>query len=210
MNLLRSLHRLLRDNSVSKIELTATPPFIKLIFDRSELETLLLSQSQLADVLSKHFIRQRVFWEDIAKEQRDYVLASLATAETALDGYAAASESGSDTATGLRKFVRAWAAACATTRKQLKERLDEIDAEKAQVLGYDSAGEDRREALHDALIALRRTVFPLIAALIALLPDDEPTKAQAQAKWDEAMNQVRDASIQRSILPDFDEANVAS
>jgi hypothetical protein len=207
MNLLRSLHRLLRDNSVSRIELTATPPFIKLTFDRSELESLLRSRSQAADVLSKHFIRQRVFWEDIAKEDRGYVLVSLATAETALDVYAAALESGSDTAIGLQKFVRAWAAGCATTRKQLKESLDKIDAEKAQIIGYDSAGEDRREALEKALIELRCTIFPLIAALIALLPDDEPTKADAQAKWEEGMNKVRDGSIQRSVLPSFDEEN---
>jgi len=209
MNPIKSLHRLLRDSSVNKIEITAMPPFIKLTFDRTELEALLRAQSQIADVLSRHFIRQRVFWEAIDKEQPSYVLTSLASAEAALDTYAATAGDGNDSATGLRKFARAWAAACATTHKQLKERLGEIDAEKAQVLGYDSAGEDRREALHDALISLRRTIYPLVSALIAFLPDDEPTKAQAQAQWDSALNQIPDASLQRSVLPDFDEANGA-
>jgi hypothetical protein len=209
MNPAKSLYRLLRDNSVNKIELTATPPFIKLIFDRSELEALLRSQSQIADVLSRHFVRQRVFWQDIGKENRDYVLTSLELAETELDRYAEGAGHGNDSAIALGKFARAWAAACATTRKQLKENLDDIDAEKAQILGYDSAGEDRCEALREALVSLRRTVYPLIAALIALLPEDESAKAQAQAKWDEGMDHIQDASIQRSVLPDFDEANGA-
>jgi len=210
MNPIKSLHRLLRDNSVSKIEVTATPPFVKLVFDRSELEGLLRAQSQIADALSRLFVRRRVFWEDIGKEAPDYVLDSLTTAETELDGYVASLSSNSnDSVAGLAKFIRAWSAACAGTRKPLKQRLDEIDAEKAQVLGYDWAGEDREHALRDALISLRRTVYPLVAALIAFLPDDDPTKTEAQNLWDRGLNEIADATLQRAVLPDFDEATAA-
>lgn len=207
MNLFRSLHRLLRDNTVSHIELTAAPPFVKLIFDRSELESLLRSQSDVSNVLSQHFIRRRIFWEDFAAETPQYVLDSLRLAAMKLDDCVGAAQDANDAAVGLRKFARAWAAACVNTRNNLEGRLAEIDAEQAQVLGYDNAGEDTQEALRDALVTLRRTSFPLIAALIAILPDDDPTKKQAQDTWDGAMNQIRDAEIQRSVLPSFDEAS---
>jgi len=210
MNPIKSLHRLLRDNSVSKIEITATPPFVKLVFDRSELEALLRGQSQIADALSRLFVRRRVCWQDIAKEIPEDVVESLESAETELDGYVASLSSiSNDTVSGLAKFIRAWSAACAGTRKTLKERLDEIDAEKAQVLGYDSAGEDREKALWSALISLRRTVYPLVIALIGFLPDDDPTKTEAQNLWDRGLNEIADASLQRAVLPEFDEANMA-
>lgn len=207
MNPIKSLHRLLRDNSVSKIEITATPPFVKLVFDRSELEALLRAKSQIADAVSRLFVRRRVFWEDIAKESPEYVLKSLAAAETDLDAYSTSiSSASSDTVAGLSKFIRAWATACGKTHKSLKERLDEIDIEKAQVLGYDWAGEDRQNALRDALVLLRRTVYPLVGALISFLPDEDPTKLEAQFSLDEGLNLISDAALQRSVIPEFDEA----
>jgi hypothetical protein len=45
MRLMKPLMRLLRDASVSRIELTATPPFIKLVFDWKELLALLQGKS---------------------------------------------------------------------------------------------------------------------------------------------------------------------
>jgi hypothetical protein len=207
MNPFKSLLRLLKDTSVSKIELTATPPFVKLVFDREELLGLLQGQALISDAIAQHFVRRRVFWEDIAGENREYVLKSLEQAQTELDGLSSTiSERKEPSVIALTKFIRSWASACALTCKTLKQRLDEIDEEKGQVLGYDSAGEDRFEALRDALVSLRQTVYPLVTALIGFLPDDDPTKQAAQQKLDEGLSVISDARLQRESIPEWDEA----
>jgi len=207
MNLVKSLLRLLKDATVSKIELTAAPPFVKLVFDREELQGLLQGHSIIADAVSKHFIRRRVFWEDITKENREYALKSLEEAEAELNELSLKlSEKKEPLVLGLTKFIRSWASACSLTRKNLKQRLDEIDDEKNNVLGYDSAGEDRAEALRDALIELRKTVYPSVTALIGFLADDDLTKQEAQQKLDYGLNLIADAQLQRESIPEWDEA----
>ena len=67
-NLARSVHQLLEDNSVAKIEVCAVPPFIKLIFDKSELQALIRGKAEISNVIAKYFLRRRVFWIDIRKE----------------------------------------------------------------------------------------------------------------------------------------------
>jgi hypothetical protein len=207
-NPFRSLLRLLKDTSVSKIEVSASPPFAKLTFDKADLSALLQGQSQISEVVARCFVRRRVFWEDIRKEDKEAVVKSLAEVESQLDDWSARLSSAADApAVALAKFVRAWATGASLVRKQLVDRLRDIDEEKSATLGYDWANEDRYEAVNDALVALRQRVYPLVTLLIGFLGDDDPTKAEAQDYLDLGLNLVPDAAIQRGCIPDVDEAD---
>jgi hypothetical protein len=207
-NPFKSLLRLLRDASVSKIEVSASPPLAKLTFDKAELQALLQGQSYISDVVAKCFVLRRVFWEDIRKENREAVVQSLAEVESQLDEWSAKLSSGADASVvALAKFVRAWATGASLVRKQLRDRLRDIDDEKSTTPGYDWANEDRDAAVHDALLALRQRIYPLVTLLIAFLGDDDPTKAEAQDFLDSGLNLVPDAAIQRGCIPDVDEAD---
>lgn len=204
---LKSLKLLLRDLSVSKIEISAAPPFVKLVFDRAELEGLLHRQSLISDLIARHFVRRRIYWMDIAKEMPEFGIKSLEEAESGLDEIARDLETKSDPAIiGFAKFVRSWASASSLARKRLRDTVEEIDEEKASVLGYDSAGEDRYNALRDALIELRKTVYPTVTMLVAFLADDDPTKTEARKRLDDGLNIVHDAKLQRETSPQVDEA----
>ncbi len=105
-NPFKSLLRLLKA-SVSKIEVSASPPFAKFTFDRAELQALLQGQSHISDVVARYFVRRRVFWEDIRKENREAVVESLAAVESQLDEWSARHSSGTDAyVVALVKFVR--------------------------------------------------------------------------------------------------------
>jgi hypothetical protein len=207
MNPLKSLMQLLKDASVAKIEISAEPPFAKLVFDKSELAELLQRRSMVADVVARHFVRRRVFWEDIAKEQYLAVVKSLEEAEAGLDSSSAELGASGDRAVlGMAKFVRAWATACSLTRKALSDRLRDIDDEKASTPGYDWAGEHRDEALREALISVRQRIYPLVILLVSFLEENDPTRVEAQGHLDRGLNVVPDARLQRGVLPQVDEA----
>jgi hypothetical protein len=208
-NPFKSLLRLLRDSSVSKIEISAGPPFAKMIFDKAELQALLQGQSRIADLVAQCFVRRRVFWQDIAAEDPTYVLESLEQVESELNQLASQlSASTEQSVLTLARFVRSWATASSLVRKELRDTLSDIAQEKALVLGYDSAGEDRQTALQVALVALRQRVYPLVTILVAFLSDEDPTKGEAQAFLDRGLNLVPDAKIQRESMPEVDEASV--
>jgi hypothetical protein len=205
-NPLKSLLRLLKDAAVSKIEVSASPPFAKLTFDKAEMQALLQGQSHVSEVVARCFVRRRVFWEDIRKENREAVVQSLTEVEAHLDDWSAKLSSSADASpVALAKFVRAWASGASLVRKELVDRLRDIDEEKSSTPGYDWASEDRDAAVHDALVALRQRIYPLVTLLIAFLGDDDPTKAEAQAFLDRGLNLVPDAAIQRGCMPDVDE-----
>ena len=207
-NPFKSLLRLLKDASVTKVEVSAAPPFAKLTFDKAELQALLQGQSRVSDVVARCFVRRRVFWEDIRKENREAVVRSLAEVESQLDDWSVKLSSGDGpTVVALAKFVRAWATGVSLVRKQLVDRLRDIDEEKSSTPGYDWANEDRDAAMHDALVLLRQRTYPLVTLLTALLDDDDPTKAEAQGFLDQGLNLVPDAAIQRGCMPDIDEAD---
>src|SRR5713101_4771379 len=95
-NPFKSLLRLLKDTSVNKIEVSASPPFAKLTFDKAELQSLLEGQSHISDVVAKCFVRRRVFWEDIRKENREAVVKSLEQVEAHLDDLSSKLSSSTD------------------------------------------------------------------------------------------------------------------
>ena len=210
MTFAQILRMLSRDVSITKVELTAAPPFVNMVFETQDIRHLPEAFDTIRDIVTLHFIRRQVMWMDIAKEEPQYVLASLETAEKGLDTqlHKLIEKAGPDVS-ALATFVRSWATACALARKDLRRTLDDIDAEKAQILGYDSAGEDRDEALRDALVLLRKTVYPLIYALIEVLPKDDGVRQQALAIWKQGLDFIRDADVQRSAIPDWDEHQAA-
>lgn len=133
---------------------------------------------------------------------------SLTEVEGQLDEWSAKLSSGVDASVvALGKFVRAWATGASLVRKDLADRLRDIDDEKASTPGYDWANEDREAAVHDALVALRQRIYPLVTLLIAFMADDDPTKAEAQGFLDRGLNLVPDATLQRGCIPDVDEAD---
>lgn len=207
-NPFKSLARLLKDLSVNKIEVSAGPPFAKLIFDKAEFHALLQGQSHISDVVAKCFVRRRVFWEDIRKENREATIKSLEQVEAQLDDLSSKLASNADASViALAKFVRAWATAASLVRKELADRLRDIDDEKASTLGYDWANEDRESAVYDALISVRQRIYPLVTLLVSILPDDDPTKNEAQSLLDSGLNLMPNAALQRGCIPEVDEAD---
>lgn len=207
MTLLKSLGILLKHGSVSKIELTAMPPFAKIVFDKEELVALLQSQSLVSEAVDVHFVRRQVFWQDIRKENRDDVLKSLTDAESQLDGLKkqlAGSKNAS--ALGLVKFLSGWATACSTTAKTLRRSLKEIEEQKAYEIDYESACDDRQKVLGEALVSLRQTVYPLVEALVAFLPEDDSAKKEAQELLNTGLNLMPNAKLLRGCFPQWDEA----
>ena len=207
-NPFKSLLRLLKDSSVNKIEVSASPPFAKLVFDKTELQALLQGRSHISDVVAKCFVRRRVFWEDIRKERREAVAKSLEQVEAQLDELSSKLTSNTDASVlALAKFVRAWATAASLVRKGLNDRLRDIDEEKASTPGYDWANEDRESAVHDALVSVRQRIYPLVTLLVSFLTDDDPTKSEAQSLLDSGLNLIPDAALQRACMPEVDEAD---
>jgi hypothetical protein len=203
MDPFKSLWRELNDSSVSKIEISAAPPFVKLIFDKAELLAALQGQSQISDLVSKCFVRRRVFWEDVRKEVAAAVESSLQEVEAELNEVTARFATSTDVAMiGIARFVRPWAGATSLVGKKLSDDLRQIREEKASTLGYESAGEDRYEALSDALIGLRQRIYPLLTIIVALLSVDDPTKREAQKYLDSGLSLVPDAALQRGCVPD--------
>ncbi|WP_267550788.1 hypothetical protein [Rhizobium rhizogenes] len=204
-SVMKMLLRLLDDSSISKIEVTAMPPFVKISFEKNEIEALLSSRALVSDALARLFIRRRVYWWDLSKENPTWVVESLVAAETELDGLAKELSSKLDPEIrGLAKFIRSWATASHLVSKTLIDQLKDIDDEKASVLGYDSAGEDRQEALNETLIDLRRRIYPTIQMLVAFLDDDDPTKIEAQTCIDKGLNTVANVTLLRDVTPDID------
>ena len=204
-NLIKSLTRLL-NVAVKDIGLTAEPPFVTVTFSIAELRSLIQEPQCISEVLAKCFVRRRVFWEDIRKESIEGVVKSLVEVESELDWWTTKLAASSDlSVVALTKFVRSWSTATSLVRKELGDRLRDIDDEKSSVPGYDSANEDRHTEVHNALVALRRRVYPLVSALVAFLPDDDPTKDDAQSRLDSGLSLVPDAAIQRGCIPVFDE-----
>ena len=205
-NPLKSLRWLL-DMPVTYIVLKAAPPFVEVKFEKAELQALVRESESVSDIVAKCFVRRRVFWEDIRKEDRNAVVKSLAEAESDLDEWSSRlASSTASSVVALTKFVRAWANGTSLARKELRDRLREIDEEKATTLGYDWANEDRDQAMHDALVSLRKRIYPLVTVLVALIPDDDPTKAEAQDFLDRGLNLIPDAALQRGCIPEFDKS----
>lgn len=206
-DLLKRLTKLIGRLSVSKIELSAGPPFVKLIFERSELEGLLASREKVAEFVSHTFIRRSVYWIDIKKEDISEVITSLTRAEAELDTFSKELGKSEDSDNrALRKFVRSVADATHLTRNELEGQAKDIQDQKNYDLGYDSAGEDRVSALGDALLSLRRRSYPTWQMLIDLMPEDDPAKAEAQRLLNTGLDATRDAALMRDVQPELDEA----
>ena len=189
---------------VSEIVLKA-PPFVEIKFDRAELKALIEAPNLVSNIVATCFIQRRVFWEDIRKEDHKGVMKSLVEVESNLNQQSLQlATSPVSSVSALTKLVIAWASGASLVRKELEDRLREIDEEKATMLGYDSANEDRHEAIHDALVSLRKRIYPLVNALVAVLADDDPTKVEAQGYLDRGLNLIPDAALQRGCIPEFD------
>lgn len=207
LDLRKVARRLLADIQLKKIKLIAFPPFVKLVFERMEFEGIPQSQDTIADLVSRYFIGHQVYWLDLRKEDIDRTQSSLLRAKDALMVEALSPGSKLDPAmVGLARAVRSWAQAADQARANLQGKLDDIAAEKASVLGYNSANEDRCLALKETLIELRQTIYPSIQALTSFLSDEDPTKAKAQGLIDKGLERLESVSLARQVMPDLDEA----
>ena len=207
MKLFTSLASLINDPSVNNINLIAPSPFSNLEFSREELLALCQGQALISEALSQHFVRRRVFWEHFSAEFPDHALISLKDAELGLDRLSAELISNTDReAVALSKFVRSWAAACAHTRKTLKVRLDRIEAKSNLSPGFGGAWAEYEDVLQKALVSLRRTIYPLLEALIDFLPDDDSTKEEAEQKIREGLDIIHDPTLRRDYEPQWKRA----
>ena len=119
---------------------------------------------------------------DIRNQTSKTVIASLEQATADLDAVSEKLSTRQRVATvTLAKFTRAWAAACSLTHRTLQGDLDLVAADKAGV--DETARADPTAALHAALVRLRRTIYPLVFALVDFLPDDDPTVPLYSHSW---------------------------
>lgn len=209
-NPLKSLIRLLKDGSVRQLELTAAPPFVKLVFDKTEFEAMLRGKEQISAAVADNFVARRVYWVDIKKESEAWVDDSLTQAEAELSQLSKRlSESADETVVALAKFCRAWATETKLVHKTWRDELKRITDEKnADPGGYDSSNSDRADAMHETLVSLRQRIYPMVSVLVAFLDEDDPAKTTAQNLLDAGLNLVPKAVVQRGCVPEIDEASV--
>ena len=107
MSVIKYLERLLNDSTVTKVELSAGPPFVKLTFDKTVIQAVLQGRQQVSDLIAKCFIRRRVFWQDESAEGREAVCESLQQVEGELNEIVVDFAKSADLTTiGLATFVR--------------------------------------------------------------------------------------------------------
>ena len=191
--------------AVRDVKLKAEPPFAEVTLSVDGLLSLIRDRASVASLIDDCFVRRRVFWQDVRGENPEAVRQSLAEVEFALAERTSHLVSSNDIAvTELAKFSRAWGSATALVRKDLETSLRDIADEKESTPGYDSAGDDRRTVVGEALVGLRQRVYPLVYALISFLPDDDPVKADAEPKLMSGLDFVR-ADIVEGSIPELDE-----
>lgn len=177
------LQALIANTGASKLIIKAAPPFVEIVFDKSEIVSMLRGVEKLSQALNYCFCERRVFWTDLTAESYEYVMISLDNVQSELRNYDNELIGSSDAGSmGLAKFVRAWASQTALTQKELSDKIDRINKEKAEDPFYDTAGSDRHDALVESLIDLRRRVYPSVRALSEFLNDEDPTKHSVKEK----------------------------
>ena len=107
---------------------------------------------------------------------------------------------------GLARVVRSWAQATGDACTSLQRKLEDIAAEKASVLGYDSANEDGGLALKETLVELRQTIYPSVQALTSFLSEDDPTKVKSQQLIDRGLEHLEGVKQAMQTIPELDEA----
>jgi hypothetical protein len=204
MNFAEIKDLLLTRLEVSEVKLKAL--FIELTFKREEVLATSKAETEIEDALTRFFLRKDVLRVDLAAEIYEEVTASLQAIVVGLDEKAAALKAvprpGPERLALARAFT-SWASGTLSAKKELDRRWQDIADEKASILGYDSANEDRQAALGDAVLDLRKKTAPLIFALIDMLPDTNPKKQEFQDAWDRANQYVRDESIKRRLTPNW-------
>ena len=201
-NLVQQLRRYL-ELGVERVELSAGPPFVKVIFSVQGLLRLAEGREQVANLLATCFVRRRVFWIDIRREDPKWVVKSLVEVESDLDQRMAELATSRDLAlTELTKAVREWGTATSHVRKALERELREINDEKATTPGYDTAGMDRRTVVGEALVSLRQRVYPWVYTLASFLPEDDETRQHVQRNLFSGLDEVP-AEITHGSIPEF-------
>jgi len=207
LNLKKHLIRLLKDPSVTKVEISAAPPFAKITLERAGIEALLRATQYTSNAVAKCFVRRRVFWEDLRKEHHESVVKSLKEVTAQLNDLVDELLAKPNISVALTNLIRQWASEADLVHKELRDRLGEIAEEKASTLGYDTANQDRATEVGNALVSLRQRLYPLVSVLIQLLDDDDPTKKKAQKQWDSGLSFLPNAELIRGCIPDVDEAD---
>lgn len=191
----------------SKVVFKFGIPPVEITFEKSELAAMLRSPEIASRAVATCFVKRRLFWENLTAEIIGEVILSLEEVEPLLDGFDRELVGSSDLAAiGYARIVRAWGLQVVETRKELVRRIDEINKEKAGDPYYDSAASDRREAMDQALIALRTRVYPLVHNLLEMVDDTDPVKEKAIDKIDQgaellAPRQIRELNSFEIVQP---------
>ena len=147
------LQRHLERYPASMVVMTAAPPFERIEFKPQEVLKLPTVTNLFAGPWIGNFVHQEMMWLDLPKEDyEDVIKGPGGRQRRAIQGRRGTQE-------GPRPCPPQGWADCSLAGLRPAPRpaeshgpYAEIAEEKAQILGYDSAGEDRREALYDALI----------------------------------------------------------
>ena len=185
-------------NSVgaSKVVIKFGIPPIEITFDKAEFTAMLRSSEIASRAIAHCFVERRVFWERATSENYSYVISSLESVEPSLEAFDRELSNSSDPAAiGNARVVRCWRALTVQARKALTAEIDAINKEKAEDIFYDSAGEDRHNAMVRAVVDLRRQVYPLIRTLMDLTDDTDPIKNLALDRMDSGLEMLSPRQI---------------
>lgn len=189
--------------NVTSVKLTALPPFVEVTLSLDDLRSIEATKLAVSGVIAEQFVVRRAMWKDLRKEQLDWVLVSLDEAQTELRGTIKKLSDAAPAHSGLIKLIRRWDFEVTKATQVLRESLAEIADAKAKDLGYDSAGEDRDVAKHEAMVALRAKAYPIILALISFLDDDDPARIEAQKLLDDGFGHLDNPALQRGATPEL-------
>ena len=166
------------ETGVSEINIAGT-----LKIEKKEIAEMKRFPQTVRLMLTECFIWREALWKDFSAERVEFVRQSLSTVETELKLHEQKLSSSSNLeAIGSARFVLSWLNAVRQHGRALDKKIGQIDAEKAADPFFEYAGEARHDAMVETLKELRLKIYPTVKILLAILPDNDEVKIEAEAK----------------------------
>lgn len=178
---------------------------VEVTFERDTLKELFQNQAFVHSLLSDLFLDRRVMWMDFTREKPEWVIKSLEEMVTRIDqAVARISAPAASEDADLSGLLHRWRDACVRARQATQDRLDEMKENNRTAFHQDEFI-DPTDFLPKILVVFRKETLPFVSALLQLLPEDDPYRAEVQKKWYEARRMLDEAD-KDLVIANWEEA----